>query len=377
MVAAMTQHPILLLTTDPVTCRAVGEALASNGHFVAGEPCRDLRKLQVQLERHPARGVLVDLDPEPERILAQLEPIIAQFHSTRFIVISARYDANCVLAAMQAGARHFLVKAALATELAEALNRVIPEHNGNSTGLIYTVLGASGGCGATTIAINLASELHLKSAAEVLLIDLDYAFGAVGTCLGLEGRYGIADVLADRNRIDAHLISSAAVPGADGLRVLLSPASTQACAAAPLQTADLRAALEAAKRAFRNVVIDAPRLPPAEALHLALASSLCLIVVQLSVKDIRTAGRLLQVLLGQGVPRARVVVLVNRFDCRSMITLQDARRALGDVPVRTIRNDFKAAMRSINLGQALAQATPRCRIRQDLQALFLAGAAGV
>jgi pilus assembly protein CpaE len=375
MTATTTQKPILLLSTDPVTCQAVGEALASNGHFVAGPPCRDLQELQLQLERGPARGVLVDLDPEPERMLPQLEPIIARFQGARFIVISARHDVNCVLAAMQAGARHFLVKSTLAAELPETLNRLIPEHNGNSPGRIYTILGASGGCGATTIAINLANELHLKSAAEVLLIDLDYALGAMGTCLGLDGRYGIADVLADCNRIDPHLISSTSVPGADGLRVLLSPASTHTCAPAPLQTVHLRAALEACKRAFRHVVIDAPHLSPGEALPLALASDLCLVVVQLSVKDIRTAARLLQV-LGQGVPRTRLVVLVNRFGCRSMITLGDARRALGDVPVRTIRNDFKAVMRGVNLGQVLAQAAPRCRIRQDLQALFPAEAVG-
>jgi pilus assembly protein CpaE len=364
-----TQDPVLLVTADQGTARAVSDALASNGHFVPGEPCRDLRELEAALERGSARGVLVDLDPQPAATLAELDPIIARFNGARFIVLSGTYNSDWVLAAMQIGARHFLLKQAIGAELSEALNRLIPplEDTGAGTAVV-TVVGASGGCGATTIAINLAHELHLKLGQDVLLIDLDYALGGVGTCLGLEGSYGIADVLADRNRIDTHLISSTAIANERGVHVLLSPASTQT-RAARLQTENLRVALDAGRRAYRYAVVDTSHLLPDEVAQVALASNLCLLVAQLNVKDIRTAGRLAGELVAQGMPQARVVVVINRCGSRGMVTLRDAKAALGDLATRTIRNDFKGAIRAVNFGQALAEAAPRSKIRRDLQEL--------
>ena len=47
---------------------------------------------------------------------------------------------------------------------------------GQSLGNVITVLQASGGCGATTVAINLANELRLKTSEPVLTIDLDSSF---------------------------------------------------------------------------------------------------------------------------------------------------------------------------------------------------------
>jgi pilus assembly protein CpaE len=362
--------PVLLVTADPGTSGAVSEALASNGHFVPGTPCRDLRELETALERRSVRGVLVDLDPEPARTLAALDPIIARFSTTRFIVLSETYNSDWMLAAMQIGARHFLLKQAIQADLSDALNRLIPPTEEATSGsAVVTVLGASGGCGATTVAINLAHELHLKLGHDVLLVDLDYARGAIGTCLGLEGRYGIADVLADRHRIDTHLISSTTVSGGKGVHVLLSPASTQTGKSVRLQAENLRPALDACKRAFRHAVVDAAHLLPDEVAQVALASSLCLLVTQLNVKDVRTASRLAAALMSQGLPRTRIVVLVNRCGSRAMVSLRDAQTVLGDVAVRTIRNDYKGAIRAVNFGQALAEAAPRSKIRRDLQDL--------
>jgi Flp pilus assembly CpaE family ATPase len=64
------------------------------------------------------------------------------------------------------------------------------------------------------------------------------------------------------------------------------------------------------------------------------------------------------------------VLVINRDGSRrTMITRKDLQTALGAIELRTIRNDFKAAIRGVNLGQPLAQAAPRSRIRRDLRLL--------
>ena len=69
--------------------------------------------------------------------------------------------------------------------------------------------------------MNLANERHILSSEPVLIADLDYAYGAVAAYLELEGKYGIADVLAYDGTIDADEIAnaSAALKKLEGFRL--------------------------------------------------------------------------------------------------------------------------------------------------------------
>ena len=64
-------------------------------------------------------------------------------------------------------------------------------------GSAVTILSAGGGCGATTLAVNLAAELGAidPSSDPPLVVDLDYHYGAVSTYLAVQGDYGVLDLL--------------------------------------------------------------------------------------------------------------------------------------------------------------------------------------
>ena len=76
---------VTLMTPDPTVATAVTAALQSNGHVVSGPAVRDVRDLPAQLGRSPVPIVLIDLDPQPQQVLPQLERIIARFPTTRFV----------------------------------------------------------------------------------------------------------------------------------------------------------------------------------------------------------------------------------------------------------------------------------------------------
>jgi pilus assembly protein CpaE len=358
---------VFLVTSDPQTASAVCSSLDSIGHFKTDGVCRDLDELVARLEEDPGIGVLVDIDPEPRRGLSQLDPVISQFPDTRFIVLSSEYSAELVLEAMQVGARHFVRKQSIAPELAGALRRLMPvSTKDGKRGSIITLLSASGGCGTTTLAINLANELHLASKEPALLVDLDSDYGALATYLGVEGQYGIRDVLADRTRIDAQLVNTTTVAYSNGLHVLINPASTELADSAPLEYDNLAPALEACKEAYHHIVIDAPRVPMAVAAKLAQASVLTLVVFQLNVKEVQATRRILLALPSQ----ARVFPLANRHRKRkSMVSLKEAETALGGVTLEHVGNDFRAAIRGLNYGKPLSDAAPRSVLRRDLRRL--------
>jgi pilus assembly protein CpaE len=364
--------PVILFTQEAETERAVAAALSASARLSPGAVCRGLPDLIAQLENEPAPAVLVDIDREPKRILKEIDPVIGRFSATRFVILSKDMRSDLVIDAMQAGARHFLLKGSIPSELASVLDRLVAlngtsKHEGHGTAV--TVLSASGGSGATTIAVNLAGELQLLSSEPSLVVDLDPAYGAVAAYLGLRGQYGIADVLSSAARIDRELIATTTVVHAQDIHVLLSPATTSFASPAALHLEHLEAAMRACKSAYKHTVVDAPRIPLDAAAALAHASELTFIVLQLTVKDVRVAREMLNQLSVRGVAADRIVPIANRYWKRShMLTLEEAQRALGVAPL-PITNDFKSAVNAVNFGQLLAQAAKRSPLRDDLRKL--------
>jgi pilus assembly protein CpaE len=273
--------------------------------------------------------------------------------------------------AMQIGVRHFLVKESISGNLTDVLNRLMPKNPARRSGQgrMITVLSASGGCGATTVATNIAHELYLLGGEKTLLVDFDSYFGGVGTYLGLSGQYGLLDVLNHPMAIDRDLIQSTTIPYGSGLRVLLSPASTNFRTTGPLVSDRISESLSAIADAARFVVADAPRLGSVVECAMAQFSAAILIVFQLCVKDIRVAKLIRNGLLEKGIDASRIVMVANRFRKRyTMVGIEEAAVAIGD-RIWRLPNDYKPATAAQNLGQLLADAAPRSALRRDIAQL--------
>ena len=144
----------------------------------------------------------MDIDHAPLERLSSLGPIIDRHHATRFVVIASERRDEWVQQAMHAGARDYIVKSAVTEVLAATLDRIVGTAgtNGVLERVVISVLSAGGGCGATTVAINLARELAVLRGAPALLVDLDAHYGSLAAYLGLSPEYGVADVLDDGSR---------------------------------------------------------------------------------------------------------------------------------------------------------------------------------
>jgi pilus assembly protein CpaE len=237
-------------------------------------------------------------------------------------------------------------------------------------GSIISVFSASGGCGATTIVLNLANELRLKLSRPVMVVDLDCYYGTAATYLGISGRYGIADVLSHKGPIDETLIKSSACNYTEDFDVLISPAGVEHPGPKSLRYHNLIDVLLACKKAYRYTIIDAPRASESVAADLATVSKVVLIVFQLTVKDIKSAQSMVSFLSNCGVERKKILPLANRFEKRGpLVRFEDGEKALGLGIIPRIRSDFRNVLNSLNLGQPLAQTAPWSGLRCDFQKL--------
>ena len=127
---------------------------------------------------------------------------------------------------------------------------------------------------------------------------------------------------------------------------------------------------ESSKYVF--TIIDAPRVSPKVAASLAAASKTTLVVLQMSVKDVRVARELRGSLLENGIPAEQISLVINRYRKKgTSVSLAEVRRAVGSDNIRLVGNDFRPAARSIDLGEPLAKAAPRSSLREDVRKLLV------
>ncbi len=366
------QDEVIVLAASRSVAGAVAKALEEDNRLTVTDHFTELSEVASHLSQRPASAVVVDVDPEPLEMLNNLGPVVRRFSGTCFVALSKDWDERVVLEAMEVGVRHLMRKESVGEELSSVLRRLLPRLAPSevSEGSVVTVLSAGGGCGATTIAVNMANELRLSEGETVLLVDMDISYGAVTAFLNLSGTYGLADVLGQAGPVDVDLVRSSATPCAGGMDVLLSPVAINFASPPEVDYTGLGDILTTFRQAYVYTIIDAPRLASDAAVTLAQASKRVLVVMQLTVKDVRIGQQICSLLTDRGIPADRIVPVVSRYSKKdSSIGLNELKRAIGCNDISLVSNDFPHAIRSIDMGEPLALTAARSTLRKDIQKL--------
>src|SRR5215470_5231665 len=144
-----------------------------------------------------------------------------------------------------------------------------------------------------------------------LLIDLNLQNGDAASFLGLEPRYTMADLVANRSRLDDSLLSSLITAHSTNLALLAAPLETHE--ADEIQPEHITEILHLVSQRYPRVVLDLPHtFDPITVAALDMADDI-LLVMTLDIPGIRTTKRALNVLERLGYPRSRVHSAVNRW----------------------------------------------------------------
>ncbi len=365
----MRQLSQIVLTTEEANfAERLSKVLHSNHSVSVLNTCRGIGELRTFLAGSKTPVAIVDIDSNPQKMLHELDTLSTLFPSTRFVAASSESSREVMLEAMLAGVRHFMDKKSIESDLDRVLERLLMEGTRINTdlGTIITVLSAGGGSGATTISLNLANELRLKSSKQVLVIDLDNCYGAVSSYLGVNG-YSIYDVLSKKGRIDRELIATSATNYKENFDVLVSSAGINLTGSNGHYD-NLSEALEACRQVYKYVIIDAPRMTAQATKILSEISKAILVVFQSNVKDIKIAKNMIASLKDFNVSNERIFPVVNRLrQWLPPVPFKELKKAVETPELYRVRNDYKKIIRCINHGQPLSELAPRSGIRRDFQ----------
>jgi pilus assembly protein CpaE len=274
----------------------------------------------------------------------------------RLLVIGPATNPKLILRAMQAGAELFLDQAELKSEMESAIvrlrvRRTLPERPSQ----LIAVLSAAGGCGASTVAVNLAALLA-KEHGQSNLIDLNSGKADLAPLLDLKPQYTLADLCRNDGRLDRSMYEKLLCRHSCGIGLLAAPrdydevrAVTQPC---------MVRALAVARETFSDVVVDLANCHDDEQLYVLEQSTRIFLVTRLDFTAIRNTRRMLDHFLARRIPLDRVEVVVNQFDLPNQLPLAEAEEAIGCLLANLIPADAEAVHAASNVGSPVALTRP-------------------
>lgn len=304
-----------------------------------------------------------------------LESLSASNAVGEVFVTSKKQDTNLLRRAMRVGAKEFLSQPLDELEVKTALEAfktrqkqsamTAPSHNGQ----IIHMIGAKGGVGTTTVAVNLAMILaELKNAGPVALVDLNTVFGEIPLFLSIKPNYHWGQITRNMKRLDSTFLLNAMARHASGVHILPSPNCLNGHR--PVTVEIMESLLSAMKKTFDFIIVDGGQSLEGPALKTMEMADRILLITLLSLPCLHNTNNVLKSLEAVGTTQKdRIRLVINRYLKKSDISIKEAEESVGSEIFWNIPNDYKTTMSAINRGRPLYEISPGAGVTRSLAAL--------
>jgi pilus assembly protein CpaE len=302
--------------------------------------------------------VFLDLarDPEPYfqfgNLLRRSRPTI------KLVACSAAVPPNnqLLLEAMRGGVQDFVAKPVDASSVKEILTRFMQDldvKDQPAMDRLIVVMGAKGGVGATTVAVNLGVQLSTFARKRVALLDFARPLGNVHLLLDLHPKFGVRDAVDNMDRLDSHFFSGLLTRHKTRLEIL--GGATQAEEWQNIAISPLERVVNVAQNAFDMVLLDMGSQFSSEWISILRMARMILLVAEANVPALWTMERRLLALKGFGIEPERARVIINRWHKGDEEVLKSIQKDINRPVFACLPNDFRMASAAVNLGTPMQE----------------------
>jgi pilus assembly protein CpaE len=280
------------------------------------------------------------------QVPAALAVLKRQHPTTSVILVAVELTPALMLEAMRSGVNECVAEPLTADSVGGAISRIIAQRTTPTGGQVFAFVGAKGGVGTTTLAVNVATALVRRGQGSTLFIDMHPAYGDAAVLLGAEPRFSLLDALDNTHRLDLAFFNGLTAQSKAGVTLLASPENAPV---APIDVHRIRLLLDFAARNYRYTVLDVPRSNPALLDTLEAAMNIFVVTNQ-ELASVRGAQRVADA-LSRRYSREKVGLVVSRFDKGADIGTDDIEEVV-HLPVRfTFPSDYRLALQALNAGR--------------------------
>jgi pilus assembly protein CpaE len=284
------------------------------------------------------------------------------------LLSTSERDPTFLLSALRAGAAQIVTLPLQADDFRTSLSCIALQFGRSATDTqLLAVSGVTGGCGTTTLAINLAYEIAHRHGLHCLLLELSFRMGVLATYLNIEPRFTTLDLLRIIDQLDVLAMQRALTRVADRLDVLAGP--YRAIALPQASAKDVARLVECAKQLAAVVVLDLPCSYDDLYFETLATANHVVLVGEQTVPSVR-ALKLVQETLRREAGQCQQHLVINRYDPkvpgfdtgRLRILLQVAQ-------LHTVGDDPVAVTTAVNNGRPLRLEAPHADALADIDAL--------
>lgn len=283
-------------------------------------------------------------------------------------LVDSQTDPGLLIAAMRAGAAQVVPLPIAPDDFAAALDCVARQFGHSAAAnQAVAVSGVTGGCGATTLAVNLAYELASQHNQSVVLSELSLQLGKLAAYLDVNPTQTIYDLLTEGDRIDAQSVQRALTRVSDRFDILageyrqITPLSAKA--------ADLIRLIDVCRGMADFAVFDVPCTYDDNYFETIATADQIVLVGEQKIPSVRTL-KLVCEALERVDSLKKLHIVINRYDAKMPGFGADRLKGLlGRGELLTVANDYGSVMASINHGRPLRQESPRSPALADVEKL--------
>lgn len=323
----------------------------------------------------PPKMALIDIDGQADPVATTARMVNLCGADCRLVIVGSKNDVTLYRRILRAGAVDYLVKPLTVDLLNQALAAALrgPVGGGSKEARearIVIFIGARGGIGTSSIALNSGWIAAHELERNVVLLDLDLHFGTSALALDLDPGHGLRDVVSSPNRVDSLMIASSIVSESERFSLLSAEESVDEVAL--VDSAAIAALLKEMKTNFDVIIIDLPRSMLATQKRLLTLAADIFLVSDLSLAGIRDT--------------VRIKSALNTLSCTGRIITVGARASAtgsGQITRAVFEKGIKGALdilvpedsasltAACNSGKSLVAVAPRAPIVKPLREIAL------
>lgn len=314
--------------------------------------------------------LLLESSDDETNELQVLSNVTARFPSLGVIMLCQTPSPERLLEVMRVGVREALPTPPTRESLLDAINRFqqrikqagMPVKNGK----VLAFIPCKGGSGATFLATNLAYTLAAHNNQRVALIDFNLQLGDASLFLSdCKSPASIADVARQIHRLDGAFLASSMIQILPNLGILSAPNEPEK--ATEIKPEHVNPMLQVAIKNYDFVILDIGRHMDAVSIQALDKADMIFPVLQQTLPFIRDAKRLMDVFRLLGYHKDKLRLIVNRYDKKSEITLDDIHNTLKNKVFRSIPNNFSIVDESVNHGVPVFKLAQRSPISKAIE----------
>jgi len=346
--------------------RTLRQILLGAGLHCGADDCVYYGRLTERLAQSDPDLVLVKVDDPPQldwRIISE-----ARSMTMAPMLAIGPEDAELMQKAQEFGVSMCIDETNLRHDLDGALEKLAGHnHSPQKRGRVYSIFAPVAGCGASTLAANLAGACAKLSSGDVGLIELTRRGGDLAILLDVEPRHTVHDVCLRWAGLDRVSLQAGFEDHASGIHTLTHGPDDRECKS--LSADAVRRIAVLSRLVYdANVLLLDNCLEQLELEALRLSDQV-LLVVRPDVLAVRRARFALETMEDAGIARERISLVVNRWGQRGQLDMNRIEETLGLPAAIRVPESVGLVNRAGNVGKLLVQLSPGARICRRLKKL--------